>query len=141
MSLVLPCSPTICSRPSRELTSPRSRSIDQLDKLEPPPLPETYLYLLSLQCFNIVVEGFASSVTPVYSSIVPLRSSLEVAKRKGGLVEQIQNAGDADTTRDMVEAGWPAILAALSFFIGRNLSDEVRPGFDLFSSSTRRIRH
>ncbi|KAL7417221.1 hypothetical protein BDY24DRAFT_377122 [Mrakia frigida] len=99
--------------------------IDQLDKLEPPPLPETYLYLLSLQCFNIVVEGFASSVTPVYSSIVPLRSSLEVAKRKGGLVEQIQNAGDADTTRDMVEAGWPAILAALSFFIGRNLSDEL----------------
>lgn len=101
-------------------------SIDQLDKVEPPALPETYLYLLSLQCFNIIVEGFASAVTPVYSSIVPLRSSLETAKDQGRIEEQQRGSADAATTRDMVEAGWPAILAALSFFIGRNLSEEVR---------------
>ena len=92
-------------------------------------MPETYLYLLALQCFNIVVEGFASAVTPVYSSIVPLRSSLERAKEQGRLAEQQRGSTDADTTRDMVEAGWPAVLAALSFFIGRNLSEEVRTVF------------
>lgn len=106
--------------PSISLTVP---SIDQLDKVDPPLLPETYLYLLALQSVNLIVEGFSSIVTPAFTQIVPLHTSLEVAKQAAGIdVEDEQVA----VVREMVEAGWPAILAALSWFMGRNVDDEVR---------------
>ncbi|CDZ97552.1 Uncharacterized conserved protein [Phaffia rhodozyma] len=96
--------------------------IDQLDKIEPPVLPDTYLYLLALQCVNIVIEGFSSVITPVYATVLPLRSSLAIAKGTLGLYEESE---EVQVTRKMMEAGWPALLAALSFFLGRNLSDEL----------------
>lgn len=93
-------------------------------------MPETYLYLLSLQCINLVVEGFSSVVTPVYAGVLPLRSSL--AKAKEGVADGLVGSepDEVRVTKRMMEVGWPAILAALSFFLGRNLSDDVR--FSLF---------
>jgi hypothetical protein len=32
---------------------------------------------------------------------------------------------DVAVVKEMVEVGWPAILAALSWFLGRDLNDEV----------------
>jgi hypothetical protein len=61
----------------------------------------------------------------MYASIVPLHGPLIQAKLDKGGNTDLDGEKLAVTTKAMVEAGWPAILAALSFFLGRNLSDDV----------------
>ena len=108
-------------------------SIDQLDKADPPIIPDAYVFLLVLQCLVSLSEGFASSVLPIYSSIVMQRQ-----RQLGDSVVRAPPALDLSTlptaevttnvlltSRDMVEAAWPALLAALSFLIGTNLSEEL----------------
>lgn len=91
------------------------------------------MFLLVLQCLVSLSEGFASSVLPIYSSIVMQRQ-----RQLGDSTVRAPPALDVSTlptaevttnvlstSRDMVEAAWPALLAALSFLIGTNLSDEL----------------
>jgi len=106
-------------------------SIDQLDKADPPVIPDAYVFLLVLQCLVSLSEGFANSVLPVYSSIVLQRHSGDNAVRAPPALD-LSALPTAEvttkvllTSRDMVEAAWPALLAALSFLIGTNLSEEL----------------
>ncbi|OBZ73105.1 Protein MON2 [Grifola frondosa] len=84
--------------------------IDQLDKADSPPIPESYIYLLGVQCLVSLCEGLAIFTAPLYNSI---------------MVQKPRAAGEPVTVHDMVENGWPALLAALSFVISTNLSDEL----------------
>lgn len=113
------------------LTSPLliCRSIDQLDKAEAPAIPETYIYLLALQSITALSNGFSSSVLPLYTSILSTESTAGIPPAPPAL--DVQNlpattspsgAGILRTTHAMLEAGWPALLAAHSFLIGTNLS-------------------
>jgi hypothetical protein len=108
-------------------------SIDQLDKADSPPIPDPYIYLLGVQCLVSLCEGFASFTGPLYSSIV-----IQKPKAAGEAVIRTPPALDLATlpqdesrtkqlcvVRDMVENGWPALLAALSFIISTNLSDDL----------------
>jgi len=106
--------------------------IDQLDKAEAPVIPETYVYLLALQCICNVAEGFAgfalaqheefrhsrsnnpSDDTPPPSSILP------IDELKGG-----PNKERLKITRSMADASWPALLASLNFFVSTNLDEEL----------------
>ncbi|RXK40656.1 hypothetical protein M231_02113 [Tremella mesenterica] len=73
--------------------------IEQHDKVEAPPIPETYIYLLALQSVNAVAEGiFAVSGQ---TSETPLAIT------------------------GLAESAWPALLAAQSFCIATNLSDSL----------------
>jgi hypothetical protein len=74
--------------------------IEQHDKAEAPIIPETYVYLLAVQSIDSVAE------------------CIYLAASQGS--EEQQKA-----TRAMAEAAWPALLAALSFSIGTNLSDAI----------------
>ncbi|EJD40839.1 hypothetical protein AURDEDRAFT_115706 [Auricularia subglabra TFB-10046 SS5] len=103
--------------------------IDQLDKAEAPPIPETYIYLLALQSLTALSTGFSSSVLPLYSSILSTESTQGIppappALNINALPESTSpsGAGTLRTTHAMLEAGWPALLAAHSFLIGTNLS-------------------
>jgi hypothetical protein len=110
-----------------------SCSIDQLDKADAPPIPESYLYLLAVQCLVSLCEGFASFTGPLYTSIVmqkprtageppihaPPALDLTTLPAEDNVAQQLR------IVRDMVENGWPALLAALSFVIATNLSDEL----------------
>ncbi|ORX41097.1 guanine nucleotide exchange factor in Golgi transport N-terminal-domain-containing protein [Kockovaella imperatae] len=71
--------------------------IEQHDKVEAPPIPETYIYLLALQSLDVVAEG-------IYISV--------------GQSNQPEMA-----VTGMAESAWPALLAALSYCLGTNLSD------------------
>lgn len=71
--------------------------IEQHDKAEAPMVPETYIYLLALQSLDAVAE------------------SIYVAAGQSN-EPQIE-------VRGMAESAWPALLAALSYGIGTNLSD------------------
>ncbi|KAF9230177.1 hypothetical protein BU15DRAFT_69416, partial [Melanogaster broomeanus] len=44
--------------------------IDQLDKADSPPIPESYVYLLGVQCIVSLCEGFASFTGPLYTSLM-----------------------------------------------------------------------
>ena len=108
-------------------------SIDQLDKADSPPIPESYLYLLGVQCLVSLCEGFANFTAPLYNSIMVQkpRSAGEPVIRAPPALDLSVLPQDEPTTiqlhtvHSMVESGWPALLAALSFLISTNLSDEL----------------
>lgn len=108
-------------------------SIDQLDKADSPPIPEPYIYLLGVQCLVSLCEGFASFTGPLYSSIVMQkpRAAGEAVVRAPPALDLATLPADEPRTkqlrlvRDMVENGWPALLAALSYIISTNLSDDL----------------
>ncbi|KAK7030884.1 Endocytosis and vacuole integrity protein [Paramarasmius palmivorus] len=107
--------------------------IDQLDKADSPPIPESYLYLLAVQCLVSLCEGLAAFSAPLYTSIViqrpraageaPVRAppSLDISS----LPPDDPQTKQLRIVRDIIENGWPALLAALSFIISTNLSDEL----------------
>lgn len=107
--------------------------IDQLDKADSPPIPESYIYLLGIQCLVSLCEGFASFTGPLYTSIViqKPRAAGEAINRAPPALDLSTLPADDITTkhlhivRDIIESGWPALLAALSFVISTNLSDEL----------------
>ncbi|GLB42717.1 putative C-terminal region of Mon2 protein [Lyophyllum shimeji] len=107
--------------------------IDQLDKADSPPIPESYIYLLALQCLVSLCDGFASFTGPLYTAIV-----IQRPKAAGETVVRAPPALDLDclpkddpsakqlrVVRDIIANGWPALLAALSFIISTDLSDEL----------------
>lgn len=110
-----------------------SKSIDQLDKADSPPIPDSYIYLLTLQCLVTLVEGFASLVLPLYNSITIVRpraagesvihapQALDLSSLPPDDTSTIQ----LKTVHDILEQGWPPLLAALSFYTSTNLSDEL----------------
>lgn len=110
-----------------------SYSIDQLDKAESPPIPESYIYLLAVQCLVSLCEGFASCAAPLYNSIMVQkpRAAGEPVVRAPSALEITTLSPDDPATKqlravhDMIANGWPAFLAALTFIISTNLSDEL----------------
>ena len=86
-----------------------------------------------MQCIASLCEGFAAFTGPIYTSIVIQKPrtagesvirappSLDVDK----LPQEDNVALQLRSVRDMVASGWPALLAALSFIISTNLSDEL----------------
>ncbi|KAF7985483.1 hypothetical protein HWV62_5261 [Athelia sp. TMB] len=107
--------------------------IDQLDKADSPPIPEAYIYLLGVQCIVSLCEGFAAFTGPLYSTIMvqkPRTAGESVIRAPPALDLNTLSSDEPHkqqlcTVRDMVEQGWPALLAALSFIISTNLSDEL----------------
>lgn len=79
--------------------APKVRLIDQHDKAEAPLSSEAYPYLLALQSLNAIADGIFTSVAT-------------------------QQASSAQV-EEMARVAWPALLAALSFLLGVNLSDAL----------------
>lgn len=105
--------------------------IDQLDKAEPPVIPDTYLFLLALQCLSALADGFA---------VFTLSATADVGRRYGLLsgagldwaaldarddVSDDRQVESLRVVRAMAETTWPAFLASLSFFIATALSDDL----------------
>ncbi|KAF9155979.1 hypothetical protein BG015_007775 [Linnemannia schmuckeri] len=122
----------------------RIQCVDQLDKAEPPHIPETYLYYLSLICINSIADGLASYIFPIVSlslhdqqraqeqkegsdvaestprptlSVFPNTNTLDLSKTK--------EADDIALVTTMAESAWPGLLAAFSYFLGSNLDEEL----------------
>ncbi|KAG0202741.1 hypothetical protein BGX28_004846 [Mortierella sp. GBA30] len=124
----------------------RIQCVDQLDKADPPQIPETYLYYLSLICINSIADGLASYIFPIVSqalhdqqrqaqgrenanespestaarhmlSVFPNTNTLELSRTK--------EADDIALVTTMAESAWPGLLAAFSYFLGSNLDEEL----------------
>ncbi|KAF4587994.1 hypothetical protein EYR38_009955 [Pleurotus pulmonarius] len=110
--------------------------IDQLDKADAPPIPETYIYLLGLQSICTLCEGFSSFVTPLYNTIITHRSreagestmrappalDLEKLATAPSPVDE-HTVNQLRIVQDIISSSWPALLASLSFIISTNISD------------------
>jgi hypothetical protein len=132
---------------SSEWSVPRTACIDQLDKSEPPVLPETYPYSLVLDCLNSLSDNLAKVV-------LPYTVEHERSKGKGGKESKSDINGDSMRTRpdrsqsfrkravplnpldvegpsrerikavaSFIESCWPAVLATSSTFFNAALDD------------------
>ncbi|KAF8345051.1 hypothetical protein F5887DRAFT_1282803 [Amanita rubescens] len=114
-------------------SSMKLQCIDQLDKADAPPIPESYIYLLAVHAIAALCEGFAGFTGPLYDSLVVRRPRVPgdalirapPALDLPSLPSEEQSTRHLYMVRDIIESGWPALLAALSFIIGTNLSDEL----------------
>ena len=108
-------------------------SIDQLDKADSPPIPDSYIYLLGLQSIISLCDGFASTTLPLFNTIVVQRPRVpgETVVRAPPSLDVSTLPPDQTSTAQlkaihgMVESGWPALLAGLSFVVATNLSEEL----------------
>lgn len=86
-----------------------------------------------MQCLVSLSEGFAAFAAPLYTSIMVQkpRAAGDAIIRAPPVLDIATLPPDGPHTRplqivrDMVESAWPALLAALSFVIATNLSDEL----------------
>jgi hypothetical protein len=120
-------------------------SIDQLDKADAPPIPESYVYMLGVQCLVAICDGFATFAAPLYTALAVQRPRTSSNVAQSGtasaasesavrappaldvtkLSPEDPSAKGLTTVRSMVDSAWPAFLAALSFIISTNLSDDL----------------
>ncbi|GAA5936680.1 hypothetical protein JCM1841_000223 [Sporobolomyces salmonicolor] len=119
---------------SAPTASLKLQCIDQLDKADPPPIPETYIFLLALQCLVSLADGFASYTLGTYAAVIEERAkavgqtpskapaALDWAKLD---VDQDVKIASLRVVKEMAETSWPALLASLSFFIATALSDDL----------------
>ncbi|KAJ3975915.1 hypothetical protein EV361DRAFT_886314 [Lentinula raphanica] len=118
---------------SLQSSTMKLQCIDQLDKADSPPIPESYIYLLAVQCLVSLCEGFATFSAPLFNAIViqkPRTAGDAPIRAPPALDFALLPADDPSTkqleiVRDIIESNWPALLAALSFVIATNLSDEI----------------
>lgn len=132
---------------SSEWSIPRTACMDQLDKSEPPVLPETYAYSLVLECLNSLSDNLAKVV-------LPYTVQHERSKSKGSRQNRVGQNGDAQQSRSersqsfrkravplnpldiegpsqsrikavasLIESCWPAVLATSSTFLNAALDD------------------
>ena len=132
---------------SSEWSVPRTACIDQLDKSEPPVLPETYAYSMVLDCLNSLSDNLAKVV-------LPYTVEHERSRGKGGKENKGDFNGDSTRTRSdrsqsfrkravplnpldvegpsrerikavasFIESCWPAVLATSSTFFNAALDD------------------
>ncbi|KAH7341760.1 hypothetical protein B0J17DRAFT_647820 [Rhizoctonia solani] len=114
-------------------SSMKLQCIDQLDKADSPIIPETYIYLLSLQCFVSLADSLTTSTLQQYTTIVlqrPRAAGEAIIRAPPALDLSALPEEDVDTRQlkssfSMLESGWPGLLAALSFFMTTNLSEEL----------------
>lgn len=120
-----------------------SHSIDQLDKADPPPIPETYIFYLAAVCLNSIADGLAGFALPRFAAGSGRSASTSTVKSptsehaRGGASEPSHDGkvddSDSPTSAkknlalitDMANTAWPGLLAAMSFFLSANLDEEL----------------
>ncbi|KAL1917432.1 uncharacterized protein VTP21DRAFT_3825 [Calcarisporiella thermophila] len=127
--------------------------IDQLDKIDPPAIPETYLYYLTLLTLNSIADGLASFVLPIFGSLAkqqarqkhvqsantpnssptPRPADTPPSSSSSTFIHSIGPASleshplykEVLLVTDMANVAWPGLLAAMTFFLSSNLDEEL----------------
>jgi hypothetical protein len=86
---------------STQWSTMRVPCIDQLDKSEPPPIPESYIYSLTLTCINTFSEGLAKFILPL---TVPGDSRNRKKTRGSTIQKESESMQEADTSSDATPA-------------------------------------
>jgi hypothetical protein len=132
---------------SSEWSIPRTACMDQLDKNEPPTIPETYAYSLVLECLNSLSENLAKVVLPytvqhersktksseqnrvnTNDGVQQTRSDRSQSFRKRAVpLNPLDIEGPSQSriraVASLIESCWPAVLATASTFLNAALDD------------------
>jgi hypothetical protein len=133
---------------------PKTQCMDQLDKTDPPALPETYIYSLVLECLNGLSENLAKVVLPLTvqqhtkdqeqdsdgeaDDEEPTASPQKMRNRKKrsqsyrSRTVPLNPLSTDDSTQairiraiaKLVEECWPALLATYSTFLNASLDND-----------------
>ncbi|KAI8578525.1 hypothetical protein K450DRAFT_272753 [Umbelopsis ramanniana AG] len=120
---------------STSASTMRIQCIDQLDKADPPSIPETYLYYLALVCLNTLADGMAGYVLPIFASgSHKLNGSMSASTAddhhlgKDTVSPQKDDPDVAENivlVTDMATVAWPGLLAAMSFYLSAKLDEDL----------------
>ncbi|KAF3761693.1 hypothetical protein M406DRAFT_295379 [Cryphonectria parasitica EP155] len=140
---------------STQWSSMRVPCIDQLDKTDPPPIPESYVYSLTLACITSLSEGLAKFVLPL---TVPgdrgrrrgrPGSSADASEERPDTPSSLERSAsfkknpvpvnpltlkehplfpEIETCAAIIDECWPAILATCSTFLYAALDSEYYHG-------------
>lgn len=114
--------------------------IDQLDKAEPPQIPETYLYYLAFVCLNFIADGLHNFVSSIFAAIIQKQQHDESQQTSATqqqsifgntALQQLESHPEYKEVllvADMANTAWPGLLAAQSFFLTANLDEELFQG-------------
>lgn len=121
---------------------PRVACLEQLDKVEPPTVPETYIYFLVLQCLASLSEGLARIVVPL--TLNSDKATTDSRTQHNGDQPASQQAAHTQTVHlpwlkqesgesparapaahGFVENCWPAFLATCSTYLNAALDDQL----------------
>lgn len=94
---------------SAHWSSMRVPCIDQLDKTDPPPIPESYVYSLTLACITSLSEGLAKFILPL---TVPGDRGRKRSGKQGSVLDGNPGAGEE---RADSPAGRAALERSVSF--------------------------
>lgn len=117
--------------------------IEQLDKSDPPSIPETYLYALLLDCLNGLSDCLARIVLPLTVQHERNRSKANGAAESNGAgrkrstsfrtqavpinpleMEDAPYSAKIKAVASLVDSCWPAVLATASTFLNAALDDQ-----------------
>ncbi|KAK7747500.1 Endocytosis and vacuole integrity protein [Cytospora paraplurivora] len=141
---------------STQWSSMRVPCIDQLDKTDPPPIPESYVYSLTLACITSLSEGLAKFILPL---TVPGERGRRRGKQGSTLEGASEDRSDSPASLErsasfkknpvpinplslkdhplyseveicaaIIDECWPAILATCSTFLYAALDSEYYHG-------------
>lgn len=125
----------------------RVSSLDQHDKADPPTIPERYIYLLALQILEEIADSFSMiPYSNVPASAPPPHNTQEgVVDLSDETEEERPTTSAGNDQKAVMEAAWPALLAALTFLMGVNLSEdlfqELLASFKVLIIASDRIGH
>lgn len=135
---------------SSDWSIPRASCLDQLDKIDAPSLPDTYIYTLVLDCLNSLSETFAKAVLPLTVQHDGRRDHVDSTSQSNGHtatrrpnsrthrsqsfrkrtvpLNPLNQEGNPQVERARVVAQfldncWPAVLATSSTFLNSALED------------------
>lgn len=128
---------------------PRSSCLDQLDKVDSPTIPETYIYALVLECLNSLSDGLAKITLPLTVQHEKQKSSATSGsngqptdgdsssgrhrshsfRKRTVPLNPLSQDNDAVAPRvravnGLVDSCWPAVLATSSTFLNAALDDQ-----------------
>ncbi|EME50376.1 hypothetical protein DOTSEDRAFT_69034 [Dothistroma septosporum NZE10] len=129
---------------SNQWSLPKIPCMEQLDKNDPPPVPETYIYALVLECLNGLSDALARTVLPltVQHERSRTKSSSGSSEANGGSrgrstsfrsravpmnpldAKDAPYAGKVRAVAGLVDKCWPAVLATASTFLNAALDDQ-----------------
>ncbi|KAJ3092623.1 hypothetical protein HK102_005115 [Quaeritorhiza haematococci] len=89
----------------------KMQCLDQLDKGEPPPIPDTYIIYLTIIALTNLVEGMAAHVLPLLQ-----KPKEEVTP---------EDREEILLSIEMPKSSWSAVLAALSFLVTASIDDDI----------------
>ena len=137
---------------SSKWSLPRTACLEQLDKTDPPTVPETYIYALVLECLNSLSDGLAKVILPLTvqheksktrgqanqsgtngqppdGGATSGRPRSQSFRKRAVPLNPLEQEGHATAGRvravnGLVESCWPAVLATSSTFLNAALDDQ-----------------